>query len=128
MILPKIFLPFIFFSVCCQVNEAQGRPANSSMWTVTSLGDVFVFDPSMMEMNQQDNNMYVQNFDVLGKETPIELVLHNTCMNGTIIEITGCVHDDADRISFNLAAHPVLKLKHKAQREERFIPLHFNPR
>lgn len=117
-----------FSIVCCQANEVQGRPSNNSIWTTTALGDVFVFDPTTMEMNQQTNEGYVQDFDVLGKDMPLEQILHNSCTPGTIIEVTGCVHDDADRLSINLAAHPVLKIKHKAQTEERFIPLHFNPR
>lgn len=98
------------------------------MWITTSLGDVFVFDPITMELSQQQENIFVQHFDVLGKETPQETILHNGCKPGTIIEITGCVHDDADRLIINLSSHPVLKLRHKTHSEIRFVPLHFNPR
>lgn len=98
------------------------------MWITTALGDVFVFDPITMELAQQQENVYIQNFDILGKETPYEVTLHNGCSPGTVIEIVGCVHDDAERLQFNLNSHPVVKLRHKAHSEIRCIPLHFNPR
>lgn len=116
------------FVVCCQVNEVQGRPADNSMWVTTALGDVFVFDPVTMELSQQQENVYIQDFDVVGKETPQEILLHNGCPPGSVIEITGCIHDDADRVSFNLVAHSVLKIRHKAHTEIKFIPFHFNAR
>lgn len=67
-------------SVCCQINEVMGRPANNSIWTTTDLGDVFVFDPCNTKAQQLDivGNCYKQEMDVSTMETPY----YNTLYNG----------------------------------------------
>lgn len=67
-------------SVCCQINEVMGKPANNSIWTTTDLGDVFVFDPCNMKSQQLDTaeNCYKQVMDVTTMETPY----YNTLYNG----------------------------------------------
>lgn len=67
-------------SVCCQMNEVMGKPANNAIWTTTDLGDVFVFDPGNMKSQQwdKDNNCYKHAMDVSTMETPY----YNTLYNG----------------------------------------------
>lgn len=42
---------FLFFPVSCQMNNVYGRPGPNSIWSTTALGDVYVFDPAIAEVN-----------------------------------------------------------------------------
>lgn len=96
---------------------------------MTSYGDVFTWDPTRLEGNQlREDEFYVQKYDLSGKESPFKVALHVGCMPGTIITLTGCIGDQADRVSINLEASPTYKLKHKAHTELENICLHINPR
>lgn len=66
-------------SVCCQINEVHGKPANDSIWVTTDLGDVFVFDPSNTKASQlsTENNLYAEKIDVSATETPYYNILSN---------------------------------------------------
>lgn len=59
---------------------------------------------------------------------PFKLPLHGSVKPGTILTLTGCFGDDADRIGINLDASPTYKLRHKAHTELENTALHFNPR
>lgn len=77
---------------------------------------------------QPDTNVYVQEYDLTGKQSPFLIPLHTNCVPGLRLIIKGCVGDEADRIGFNLEADDTYKLKHKAHVEFKNIPFHFNPR
>lgn len=37
-------------SVCCQMFGVHGSPSPGAIWITTGLGDVFVFDPAVLEV------------------------------------------------------------------------------
>lgn len=116
-------------SVCCQINEVNGRPSPHSIWVTSNLGDVFVFDPANLKSAQMtnDNDLYTQTIDVSAAETPYHNTLNNSMPVGSILEISGCVYDDADQIRFDLQCHPVMLVKHKVEKHRR-VAFHLNPR
>ncbi|KAJ8966147.1 hypothetical protein NQ314_003710 [Rhamnusium bicolor] len=96
---------------------------------VTALGDIFTWDPTHLEANQlREDECYIQKYDLSGKESPFKLALHGGCWPGSIITLTGCIGDDAERIGINLDAPNAYKLKHKAHTELENTCLHLNPR
>jgi len=111
-------------SVCCQMFGVRGPPSPGSIWITTGLGDVFVFDPAVLEASQLNGEMYTQELDVAGKATPYEAHLHNGFPPGTILTVKGCVHDDCDRFSINLQCSSISQ-RHKNSTD---IIFHFNPR
>ncbi|KAL1491140.1 hypothetical protein ABEB36_011782 [Hypothenemus hampei] len=116
-------------TTCSQLRDVKERPSDESIWATTNLGDVFVWDPAHMEGNQlREDEFYVQKFDLSGKECPIKVHLHVGCVPGTILTLTGCVADEADRLGINLEAPMTYKSKHKSFIEEESLCLHFNPR
>ncbi|XP_008194152.1 tectonin beta-propeller repeat-containing protein isoform X3 [Tribolium castaneum] len=118
-----------FATTCGKLHQALGKPSEESVWAVTGLGDVFIWDPTQLESNQlRENDYYVQKFDLSGKESPIKVALHGSFNPGTTLTLTGCIGDDADRIGINLDAHSTYKLRHKAYSEFENTCLHFNPR
>lgn len=116
-------------SVCCQINEVQGRPANNSIWLTSSLGDVLVYDPTNLKATQlqTDNGLFRQEIDVSVAETPYYNTLFSGMSVGTVLEISGCVYDDADQIRFDLQCHPTVIAKHKVEKYRR-VAFHLNPR
>lgn len=118
-----------FVTTCGKLHQVLGKPSDESVWAVTGLGDVFIWDPTQLESNQlRENDYYVQKFDLSGKESPIKVALHGSFNPGTTLTLTGCIADDADRIGINLDAHSTYKLRHKAHSESENTCLHFNPR
>ncbi|XP_053971353.1 tectonin beta-propeller repeat-containing protein isoform X1 [Hylaeus volcanicus] len=115
-------------SVSCQMNNVYGRPGPNSIWTTTALGDVYVYDPAAVEENQIVNDTYVQELDVAGKELPFECILQNGFGYGSSLKITICIHDDADRLTFNLVCYTTTSLKQKSVVDSHDVALHFNPR
>ncbi|KDR11313.1 tectonin beta-propeller repeat-containing protein isoform X6 [Zootermopsis nevadensis] len=111
-------------SVCCQMFGVHGSPSPGAIWITTGLGDVFVFDPAVLEVSQLSGEMYTQELDVAGKETPYDAHLHNGFPPGTILTVQGCVTDDCNRFSINLQC-PSISQRHKNETD---IMLHFNPR
>lgn len=104
-------------------------PSDESVWAITGHGDIFVWDPTQLESNQlREDEFYVQKYDLTGKESPFKVALHAGCKPGTIITLTGCIGDGADRVGVNLEASPTYKFKHKAHTELENIALHINPR
>lgn len=96
---------------------------------MTGLGDIFVWDPTKLEANQlREDEFYVQKYDLSGKESPFKLALHVGCSPGTVITLTGCIGDEAERIGINLDAPNTYKLRHKAHTELENTCLHINPR
>ena len=114
-------------SVTCQLNEVSGRPSNDSIWITSHLGEVFVFDPSILREQQKQENGYMQEIDVSATETPYLTKLPNGLKIGSSLRITGCVYDDADQIRFDLQGHATVKMRHKPE-YFRNMPLHLNPR
>ncbi|KAI9586935.1 tectonin beta-propeller repeat-containing protein [Glossina fuscipes] len=116
-------------SVCCQINEVSGTPASNAIWTTTEIGDVYVFDPENIKLQQwvEQENCFMQKVDVSTMETPYYNTLCNGMPSGTELDITGCVYDDADQIRFDLQCHPNIKLRVKVEKF-RVIAMHINPR
>nr|XP_012138100.1 PREDICTED: tectonin beta-propeller repeat-containing protein isoform X2 [Megachile rotundata] len=112
-------------SVSCKINNVYGKPGPNSIWATTALGDVYVYDPAAVEFN---NGVYVQELDVAGKDLPFECILQNGFKHGSSLEITVCIHDDADRLSFNLVCYTTTFVKQKSVIESHDVALHFNPR
>ncbi|CAH1130207.1 unnamed protein product [Ceutorhynchus assimilis] len=118
-----------FATTCSKLRDLQGKPSDESIWAVTTLGDIFVWDPSQLESNQlREDDLYLQKFDLSGKECPIKVALHVGCSPGTTLTLTGCVGDEADRLGINLEAPITYKSKHKAFSELENVCLHLNPR
>ncbi|KAK4880363.1 hypothetical protein RN001_008509 [Aquatica leii] len=117
-----------FTSVCGQVHSISGKPAEKSLWAITNLGDIFVSNTLSLEMSQMQDNMYVQEINLAGKEVPISIPIHAGIRPDTEILLTGCIADDADRIGINFDSHSYYKLRHKAHTELQNTAFHFNPR
>ena len=66
------FLCVITFlkSVCCQMFGVRGPPSPGSIWITTGLGDVFVFDPAVLEVRiiliSKTNGQFVSKREVGG--------------------------------------------------------------
>lgn len=70
----------------------KGKVSEESVWAVTNLGDVFVWDSTQVESAQlREDDCYVQKFDLSGKECPIKVALHVGCVPGTTLTLTGWV-------------------------------------
>ncbi|XP_017786159.1 PREDICTED: tectonin beta-propeller repeat-containing protein [Nicrophorus vespilloides] len=115
-------------TISMQIHNCNGKANDSSVWAVTKLGEVYVWDGLQQKANKIDDNNYEQIIDLAGKEVPFTMHLHASCVPGTIITINGCVSDDVDRFAINLDAHNTYKLKHKAHAEYENCVLHINPR
>ncbi|XP_074030994.1 tectonin beta-propeller repeat-containing peroxin 23 [Leptinotarsa decemlineata] len=118
-----------FSSTCGKIHETSGKPSDESIWAVTGLGDVFVWDPTKLESNQlREDDFYVQKYDLSKKESPFRVALHVGCIPGTVITLTGYISDKAERIAINLDAPVTYKVKHKSHAELENTCLHINPR
>lgn len=118
-----------FATTCGKIHQNTGKPGQECVWAVTGLGDIFIWDPTQLETNQlRENDVYVQKFDLSGKESPIKVALYVNFTPGTTLTLLGCIADDADRIGINLDAHSTYKLRHKTHTELENTCLHFNPR
>ncbi|XP_015595651.1 tectonin beta-propeller repeat-containing protein [Cephus cinctus] len=115
-------------SVTCQMNNVYGKPGPNAIWTTTALGDVFVYDPAIAEANQFFDGVYTQELDVAGKILPFESILQNGFGPGSALHASMCVHDDADRITFNLVCYTTTTPKQRNVPENHDVALHFNPR
>ncbi|KAF7379139.1 tectonin beta-propeller repeat-containing protein isoform X1 [Vespula maculifrons] len=115
-------------SVSCQTNNIYGKPSPNSIWITNALGDVYVYDPAITEENQFCEDVYVQELDAAGKDLPFESILQNSFGYGSSLRITVCIHDDADRLSFNLVCYTTTSLKQKGITDCHDVALHFNPR
>lgn len=114
-------------SVTCKLNDVSGRPSTDSIWATSSLGEVFVYDPTNLREQQKRENLYCQEIDVSAGDTPYLAKLPNGMPVGSSLTITGCVYDDADQIRFDLQGHATVRLRHKSE-YFRNMPLHLNPR
>lgn len=69
--------------------------------------------------------------DVFGKDTSsnsFSTILYNNFSAGSELEVSGCIHDNAERISINLQGHIRIKQKHKTEKDVRDVAFHLNPR
>ncbi|CAH1183527.1 unnamed protein product [Phaedon cochleariae] len=118
-----------FASTCGKIQHALGKPSEESVWATTGLGDIFVWDPSLVESHQlREDDFYVQKYNLSKRESPFKVALHAGCIPGTVITLTGCVADEAERIAINLDAPVTYKIKHKSHTELENTCLHINPR
>lgn len=116
-------------SSCFELNEVSGKPSDDSLWVTSAQGDVFNFDPVNLKAIQfnTSNGLYEQEVDLLAGETPYQTPLSNAMVAGSVLEITGCVFDDADHIRFDLQCHSSLKMKFIIEKM-RHVAFHLNPR
>ena len=115
--------------VSCKMNNVYGRPGPNSIWATTALGEVLVYDPVIAEVNQQNlAGLFSQELNTAGKLLPFESILQNGFPPGSALEISVCVHDDAERLAFNLVCHTTTIPKNKVATDTHDIALHFNPR
>lgn len=100
-------------SVCNELNEVHGRPADDARWITTGLGDVFCFDPINIKSAQYSEvtKLYEKETNMLGAETPYCSPLSNGMIVGSSLEIKGCIFDDASQIRFDLQCHSTLKTR-----------------
>lgn len=124
----KVLFTFVFHIFTYSFLFFVGKPSSNSIWTVTNLGDIFVWDSSRLQESQLKHDAYVQEIDLAGKEVPLKIPLHTPCVPGLRLTLTGCIGDEADRIAINLDAAPTFKLKHKAYAELENCCFHLNPR
>lgn len=116
-------------SVCCELNEVYGKPSDDARWITTNLGDVFCFDPinhKSMQLNS-DTKLYEKDVDMSCAETPYQTPLTNGMLIGSILEIKGCIFDDASQIRFDLQCHSTLKTRFIIEKM-RHVACHLNPR
>lgn len=116
-------------SVCNELNEVHGRPADDARWITTGLGDVFCFDPINIKSAQykEHTKLYEKEINMLGAETPYCTPLPNGMVVGSILEISGCIFDDASQIRFDLQCHSTLKARFIVEKM-RHVACHLNPR
>lgn len=116
-------------SVCCDLNDVKGIPADDSHWITTGLGDVFCFDPINLKAAQyrNDQKLFQKEINMLGAETPYTSPLPNGMPVGSILEITGCIFDDASQIRFDLQCHSTLRTRFIVEKM-RHVACHLNPR
>lgn len=116
-------------SVCCELNEVHGQPADDARWITTGLGDVFCYDPVNLKSAQynEPSKHYVKETSMLGAETPYYSSLPNGMSVGSIVEISGCIFDDASQIRFDLQCHSTLKARFIIEKM-RHVACHLNPR
>lgn len=116
-------------SVCCELNELHGQPTFDARWITTGLGDVFCFDPVNLKAAQFniENKLYEKETNMLGAETPYHLPLPNGMGSGSILEINGCIFDDASQVRFDLQCHSTLKTRFIVEKM-RHVACHLNPR
>ncbi|KAK9870500.1 hypothetical protein WA026_008057 [Henosepilachna vigintioctopunctata] len=114
---------------CSKIHNIVGKPNDSCVWSVTKLGDIFIWDPTELEKNQlREDEFYVQKYDLSGKESPIKVALRVGCNPGSVITLSGCFSEDAERIGINLDADSTYKIRSKAHVELENTVLHINPR
>lgn len=94
---------------------------------MTALGDIFVWDSKQL-INILENQLYVQELDLTRKLLPIKIPLYTNCIPGTVLLLSGYIHDDIDRFAINLNVYPTFKVKPKNFSELENCALHFNPR
>lgn len=116
-------------SVCCELNEVHGTPTADARWITTGLGDVFCSDPVNLKAAQfkSDCKLYEKETNMLGAETPYYSQLPNGMEVGSILEINGCIFDDASQIRFDLQCHSTLKTRFIVEKM-RHVACHLNPR
>ncbi|KAK9712924.1 Integral peroxisomal membrane peroxin [Popillia japonica] len=116
-----------FTTVCREMYHLTGAPSKNSVWAVTALGDIFVWDSKQL-INILENQLYVQELDLTRKLLPIKIPLYTNCIPGTVLLLSGYIHDDIDRFAINLNVYPTFKVKPKNFSELENCALHFNPR
>ena len=128
-ILNHIFMLLFCFSLGINcVRATQSRPSAGSLFSVTSKGEVCVFDPraeelagsDAVEKKPQNDLNYSQAIPVAGRPLPIVCPLDNGFGEGSSLYFQIKMKDDATRFSINLQTG-------KAS-SEADIALHFNPR
>lgn len=120
----------VLVNIVSQINGLSGRPSNSSIWLVNSMGDVLNWDPAVSKSDIQKNDVYTKEIQVFGKDVTrgFTTILHNNFPPGSVINMSGCLHDVVNRFYINLQGPEVKKQRHKIETEIVDVPFHFNVR
>ncbi|GBP89755.1 Tectonin beta-propeller repeat-containing protein [Eumeta japonica] len=118
--------------IVAQINKLSGKPSTDSVWVVTNQGEILNWDPASSSLNCKMNKegLYTKEIQVFGKDViaGFTTILHNNFPPGSILKLSGCLHDVIDRFTINLLGPEIKKQRHKVQSEIDNIPFHFNPR
>ncbi|BES95319.1 DysFN [Nesidiocoris tenuis] len=101
------------------IADLEGPPSDTSIWAISNLGDVYVFDHSLIKKSQFNGGLYSVELKanaVIRSETWMHL-LPNGFPPDACLTVSGFIPKHVQRFSVNF------DLDH-----ERNIALHFNPR
>lgn len=120
----------VLVNIMSHINGLSGRPSECSIWTITNLGDVLNWDPAVSKAYVSKNDMYAKEIQVFGKDVSngFTTVLNNNFPPGSVIRVSGSLHDAIDRFHINLQGPEVKKPRHKIESEVTEVPFHFNMR
>lgn len=116
-------------TVSCELENVQGKPSNDAIWITNTGGDILTYDP----INQVDlqyngeSKLYEKEMDMSSNETPYCLPLPNGMQVGSVLDIKGCIFDDASQVRFDLQCHSTLKARFIVEKM-RHVACHLNPR
>ena len=118
----------ILISGINSVMSTQTRPCPGSLLSLTSKGDICIFDPTAMERSgldatekrTQNDWVFTQSINVCARPLPIVHSLENGFSADSSLFIQVKLHEDAARLGLNLHSGRSVP--------EADIVLHFNPR
>lgn len=115
--------------VCCELENLQGKPSDDAKWITNAGGDVLCFDPinEIATQFKPETKLYEKEMDMSSSETPYCLPLPNGMLVGSILDIKGCIFDDASQVRFDLQCHSTLKARFIVEKI-RHVACHLNPR
>ncbi|XP_053626024.1 tectonin beta-propeller repeat-containing protein [Plodia interpunctella] len=120
----------VLVGIVSEINGLSGKPSASSVWAVTSSGDVLNWDPLPTKINSEKNGIYTKEFQVFGKNilSGYTTNLNNNFSPGSTLKLSGCINDEIKRFHINLQGPEIKKQRHKIETEITEIPLHFDLR
>lgn len=116
-------------TVSCELENVHGKPSDDAQWITNTGGDVLCFDPANHMAVQQnvESKLFEKEMDMSSSETPYSLPLPNGMQIGSILDIKGCIFDDASQVRFDLQCHSTLKTRFIVEKM-RHVACHLNPR
>ncbi|VVC87415.1 unnamed protein product [Leptidea sinapis] len=121
----------VLVDITSQIHSLMSRrPSVSSVWAITSSGDVLNWDPAPVQLLAEKSGSFMKEFQVFGKDIQKGYTanLHNNFPPGSTLRITGCLYDEIDRFHINLQGPEVQKHRHRTESEVSEVPFHFNMR
>ncbi|XP_063378138.1 tectonin beta-propeller repeat-containing protein isoform X2 [Cydia fagiglandana] len=120
----------VLVDITSQINGLSGKPSASSVWAVTSSGDILNWDPMSIQQNTENKGSYSKEYQLIGKNIVPGFVttLDNNFPPGTSLKIVGSLFDEVGRFHVNLQGPEVKKQRHKIETEVPEVHFHFNVR